>query len=265
MLAMNVIPDCRRRRTSACALTFALLLTLCAPLAAEPVPGWSRAKFDYVAQRQDLRQVLRDFARAMRVQLDLADDVAGSVTGRFDMAPPVLLDMLGSFHQFVWHYDGAVLYIGSSKPGAQKMRLRARPADDVASAAASNAAATATATAAAPATATATATAAVAAAAPSSAPAAAAAPLPKPLPSWTVKLEDGTLSKTFGRWAAEAGWQLLWELPVDFRIDANTRVEGDFEQAVTAVADSLAGAETPMQVVLYRGNHVIRVTSKGNP
>jgi len=257
MLAMNVIPDCRRR-TSACALTFALLLTLCAPLAAEPVPGWSRAKFDYVAQRQDLRQVLRDFARAMRVQLDLGDDVAGSVTGRFDMAPPVLLDMLGSFHQFVWHYDGAVLYVGSSKPGAQKMRLRARPADDVARAAASipaAAAATATAPATAPAT---TAPAAVAAAA-------AAAPLPKPAPSWTVKLEDGTLSKTFGRWAAEAGWQLLWELPVDFRIDANTRVEGDFEQAVTAVADSLAGAETPMQVVLYRGNHVIRVTSKGNP
>jgi len=260
MLAMNVIPDCRRR-TSACALTFALLLTLCAPLAAEPVPGWSRAKFDYVAQRQDLRQVLRDFARAMRVQLDLGDDVAGSVTGRFDMAPPVLLDMLGSFHQFVWHYDGAVLYVGSSKPGAQKMRLRARQADDVARAAASIPA-----TAPAPSIAATPAPAAIATAAvPASAPAAAAAPLPKPAPSWTVKLEDGTLSKTFGRWAAEAGWQLLWELPVDFRIDANTRVEGDFEQAVTAVADSLAGAETPMQVVLYRGNHVIRVTSKGNP
>lgn len=228
MPALNVPSDRRSLRTVACTLLLALSL----PLAAAPAPVWQRAKFDYVAQRQDLRQVLRDFARAMRVQLDLADEVEGSVTGSFDMAPPVLLDMLGSFHQFVWHYDGAVLYVSSSKPGAPKMRLRPRPAE------------------------------AAQAAAPTASPAAAA---PRPVPSWLVKLEDGTLSKTFARWARDAGWQLLWEMPVDFRIDANTRVEGEFEQAVTAVADSLAGAETPMQVVLYRGNHVIRVTSKGNP
>ncbi len=229
MPAQNVPSDRRCLRAVACAL----LLALSMPLTAAPAPTWQRAKFDYVAQRQDLRQVLRDFARAMRVQLDLADEVEGSVTGSFDMAPGVLLDMLGSFHQFVWHYDGAVLYISSSKPGAPKMRLRPKPAE-------------------------------VAQAATAAAPATATAATPKPVPSWTVKLEDGTLSKTFARWAREAGWQLLWEMPVDFRIDANTRVEGEFEQAVTAVADSLAGAETPMQVVLYRGNHVIRVTSKGN-
>lgn len=242
MPAMNAFFDRHRLRMFA----GAALLALCAPLAAAaqpataastaPAPAWQRAKFGYVAQRQDLRQVLRDFARAMRVQLDLADEVMGSVTGSFDMAPPVLLDMLGSFHQFVWHYDGAVLYVSSSRPGAPKMRLRATPAATVAAASA------------------------VA----SPAAAAAAAPAPKPAPSWAVKLEDGTLSKTFARWARDAGWQLLWEMPVDFRIDANTRVEGEFEQAVTAVAESLAGAETPMQVVLYRGNHVIRVTSKGN-
>lgn len=229
MPALNAFIDRRRR-----ALAAALLLALSAPLAAAqtPAPAWPRAKFDYVAQRQDLRQVLRDFARAMRVELDLADEVEGSVTGRFEMAPPVLLDMLGSFHHFVWHFDGAVLYVASSKPGAPKMRIR-----------------TAAATAPAPAAGAATPPGAT----------------PKPTPSWIVKLEDGTLSKTFARWAAEAGWQLLWELPVDYRIDANTRVEGEFEQAVTAVADSLAGAETPMQIVLYRGNHVIRVTKKEQP
>lgn len=245
MLAKKVFHHCRHGRTWA----FVLLLAASPPLLATATPAWPRAKFDYVAQRQDLRQVLRDFARAMRVQLDLADEVEGSVTGRFDMAPPVLLDMLGSFHQFVWHFDGAVLYVGSSRPGAPKLRLRPRPETELATAAATGVSTGVAAG--------------VAADGAKSTMAAAAAPAAVK-PSWVVKLEDGTLSKTFARWAHDAGWQLLWELPVDFRIDANTRVEGDFEQAVTAVADSLAGAETPMQVVLYRGNHVIRVTSKAS-
>lgn len=235
MLAKNVfhLPCCSR------AFALALLLGMSAPLAA--APEWSRPKFDYVAQRQDLRQVLRDFARAMRVELDLGDEVQGRVTGRFDMAPPVLLDMLGSFHQFVWHFDGQVLYVSSSKPGAPKIRLRPPPTPAATQAVAGGA---------------------VVAGAPATAPA--SPPAPAPAPTWTVKLEDGTLSRTFARWAADAGWQLLWEMPVDFRIDANTRVEGDFEQAVTAVADSMAGADTPMQVVLYHGNRVIRVISKGD-
>lgn len=230
----------RSCRTLMLALSLSLAPGLAAPAWADP--AWPRAKFDYVAQRQDLRQVLRDFARAMQVQLELADDVEGSVTGRFDMAPPVLLDMLGSFHQFIWHFDGAVLYVSSSKNGAAKMRVRTAAAAKPAAAPA-----------AAPTAATATTTAPV------------SAPPPPPARVWQVRLEDATLSTTFARWAKEAGWQLLWELPVDFRVDAGTQVEGEFEHAVTTVANSLAGAATPMQVVLYRGNHVIRVTSKETP
>lgn len=257
MLAKKVFHH--RRRGWTCA--FALLLATCAPLPASATltatpPDWPRAKFDYVAQRQDLRQVLRDFARAMRIDLDLADDVEGKVTGRFDMAPPVLLDMLGSFHQFVWHFDGAVLYVGSSKPGAPKLRLRPQP--DAGRASAAESARTAPAAGVAAAGDKASASAVHSA---SVSPGQSASAGVKP--SWVVKLEDGTLSKTFARWAHDAGWQLLWEMPVDFRIDANTRLEGEFEQAVTTVADSLADADSPMQVVLYRGNHVIRVTSQG--
>ena len=221
----------------------------CQPAAAEA--AWPKAKFDYVAQKQDLRQVLRDFAGDMRVQLDLADEVEGRVTGKFDMPPPVLLDLLGSYHHFNWYFDGAVLYVGSSKPGAPKMRMRSKVADVA-----------------------------------TPAPPVVITPVPPPGPgterylqsaagtavpavptarSWDIKLEDATLSATLTRWAVDAGWQLLWEMPVDFQVDASSQVEGSFEQAVGTVATSLASAPTPMQVIFYRGNRVVRIVAKGTP
>jgi hypothetical protein len=211
--------------------------------------AWPKAKFDYVAQKQDLRQVLRDFASNMRVQLDLADEVEGSVTGKFDMPPPVLLDLLGSYHHFNWYFDGAVLYVGSSKPGAPKMRMRSKAPD---------------------------APPVVITPAPPPGPVterylqaatvAAVAPIPAPSArSWDIRLEDGTLSATLTRWAVDEGWQLLWEMPVDFQVDASSQVDGSFEQAVGVVATSLATAPTPMQVIFYRGNHVVRIVAKGTP
>lgn len=221
-------------------------LLACAVLAVAPAmaqASWPKDKFDYVAQKQDLRQVLRDFASDMHVQLDLADDIDGRVTGKFDMPPPVLLDLLGAYHHFVWYFDGSVLYVGSSKPGAPKIRLRSKTAD-----------------ASPPVT-------------PPPGPATerylqtppvAAAPPPPPAAHWDIRLEDGTLSATLTRWAGDAGWQLLWEMPVDFQVDASSEVEGTFEQAVGMVATSLGSAKTPMQVVFYRGNHVVRIVAKGN-
>ena len=213
------------------------------PAHAQAQAAWPKAKFDYVAQKQDLRQVLRDFAANMRVQLDLADEVEGSVTGKFDMPPPVLLDLLGSYHHFNWYFDGAVLYVGSSKPGAPKMRMRSKVPD------------------AAPLVIT-----------PPAPPGPvterylqAAATVIPPARSWAIKIEDGTLSATLTRWAVDAGWQLLWEMPVDFQVDASSQVDGSFEHAVGMVATSLASAPTPMQVVFYRGNHVVRIVAKGTP
>ena len=91
-------------------------------------------------------------------------------------------------------------------------------------------------------------------------PAAPAAPT-----SWDVRLADRTLSMTFARWAGMAGWQLIWELPLDYVIDASTQIGGSFEEAVEAVANSMTSAETPMQVIFYKGNKVLRIVSKVSP
>jgi hypothetical protein len=80
---------------------------------------------------------------------------------------------------------------------------------------------------------------------------------------WDIVIADRTLNAALARWAAAAGWQLLWELPVDYAVQAQTTVPGKFEDAVTIVVNSMEGAEIPMKAVFYSGNKVLRIMSKG--
>ena len=82
-------------------------------------------------------------------------------------------------------------------------------------------------------------------------------------PLWEISLADKTLNSALARWTTQAGWQLLWELPVDYSVEANTTLTGSFEQAVEKVAKSMESAEIPMKAIFYKGNKVLRITAKG--
>ncbi|KVM86792.1 toxin co-regulated pilus biosynthesis Q family protein [Burkholderia stagnalis] len=97
-------------------------------------------------------------------------------------------------------------------------------------------------------------------------PAAAARPVPAPvanLPTWDVRASDGTIRGVLSRWARTAGWQLVWDAPVDFSIDAQATLRGSFEDALQALVASLGRTSTPIQAILYQGNHVLRVVAQG--
>ncbi|RQQ35928.1 toxin co-regulated pilus biosynthesis Q family protein [Burkholderia stagnalis] len=97
-------------------------------------------------------------------------------------------------------------------------------------------------------------------------PAAAARPVPPPvanLPTWDVRASDGTIRGVLSRWARTAGWQLVWDAPVDFSIDAQATLRGSFEDALQALVASLGRTSTPIQAILYQGNHVLRVVAQG--
>ena len=109
---------------------------------------------------------------------------------------------------------------------------------------------------------------------PTAAPAPAAAPVSAPVTTapdntvpaagmWEIVPADKTLNTALARWAATAGWQLLWELPVDYAVDARTSVPGTFEEAVGMVAESMETAEIPMKAIFYEGNRVLRIVAKG--
>lgn len=82
-------------------------------------------------------------------------------------------------------------------------------------------------------------------------------------PTWRMEATDGTLKGALQRWSQAAGWQLVWELPVDFAVEARAQVPGAFEDAVAAVMRSMEQSEMPMKAVFYRGNKVLRVIAKG--
>lgn len=101
-------------------------------------------------------------------------------------------------------------------------------------------------------------------AAPPAAPAAAAAPAGLPVQSWEVIPSDKTLHTALARWAAAAGWQLVWELPVDYAVSVRTEIRGTFAEAVGMVTKSMETAEIPMKAIFYDGNRVLRIVAKGS-
>lgn len=89
------------------------------------------------------------------------------------------------------------------------------------------------------------------------------APPSEPIRTWHLSLSDHTVKTVLTRWAKEDGWQLVWDVPIDFGVDADAAVTGTFEQALEAVVEALKKSDTPIQAVLYRGNKVLRIVAKG--
>lgn len=81
--------------------------------------------------------------------------------------------------------------------------------------------------------------------------------------TWSIKALDRTLNAALQRWAYSAGWQLLWEAPIDYAVEADTNISGSFEQAVETVTQSMSTAEIPLKAIFYQGNRVLRIVAKG--
>jgi len=91
-------------------------------------------------------------------------------------------------------------------------------------------------------------------------PSAVAKPLEVP---WVVLPSDVTLRRALVKWAARAGWQLVWEASVDVPISVNASFSGDFRTAVKGLFQSLSAADVNLIGMMYAGNRVLRVTESG--
>jgi hypothetical protein len=76
--------------------------------------------------------------------------------------------------------------------------------------------------------------------------------------SWDIKSDDLAINPTIRRWAKIAGWQVSWEIPVDYPVTLTDKFVGTFESAVARVVTAYEGSDYPPKVCFY-DNKVVRV------
>lgn len=77
---------------------------------------------------------------------------------------------------------------------------------------------------------------------------------------WAV-MSGSELRSTLEGWSRVAGWTLVWDSPIDYRLRASARFEGSFEEAIARFVDAVHQTNPELRVTLYRGNRVIHVES----
>ena len=72
-------------------------------------------------------------------------------------------------------------------------------------------------------------------------------------------MSGSDLKSTLDGWSRAAGWTLVWDSPVNYRLRASARFAGDFETAVASLVDTIHRSSPEVLVTLYRGNRVVHV------
>jgi type III secretion protein C len=95
-----------------CALLAAAALCGVAAPAMAAEPAWSSKKIVFAAiEPKDLRVFLREFAAQQGVGIFIDPEVKGELTGRYELAPRNMLELLARTFGLIWYYDGRILYI----------------------------------------------------------------------------------------------------------------------------------------------------------
>ena len=76
--------------------------------------------------------------------------------------------------------------------------------------------------------------------------------------AWAV-LAGGDLRATLEAWAQGAGWTVVWDSPLNYRLRASARYGGGFEEAVRGLVDAIHLSNPELRVTLYLGNRVLHV------
>lgn len=88
--------------------------------------------------------------------------------------------------------------------------------------------------------------------------------LAEPLPLWML-----TAGKSIGHelkaWGDKAGWKVIWNLPTDWTIPANTTYEGEFSTAAAKVIETLASNGALVRSQFYEGNKTMVINGPGVP
>jgi hypothetical protein len=83
-------------------------------------------------------------------------------------------------------------------------------------------------------------------------------PMVRTARGWAA-MSGSDLKATLDGWSRAAGWTLVWDSPVNYRLRASAQFAGDFETAVASLVDTIHRSSPEVLVTLYRGNRVVHV------
>jgi len=72
---------------------------------------WRTPMFSYVAQDKPLKDFIREFAASQGVTVLVSKEIEGTISGKFNLTPASMLELVATAHGLVWFFDGNVLFI----------------------------------------------------------------------------------------------------------------------------------------------------------
>lgn len=97
------------------------------------------------------------------------------------------------------------------------------------------------------------------------------APVPKPpvekplaiiLPTWEMTVGH-TVGQDLQAWGVTAGWKVMWNLPRDWAVPADSHFVGDFPSVASEVIETLAANGALIHAQFFSGNKILVVSGPG--
>lgn len=79
--------------------------------------------------------------------------------------------------------------------------------------------------------------------------------------AWVI-MAGASLKSTLDGWARVAGWTVIWDSPVDYRVRASATFKNGFERASSDLIDSIYIGNPELQATFHRGNKVLHITNQ---
>lgn len=79
---------------------------------------------------------------------------------------------------------------------------------------------------------------------------------------WTMTAGH-TVGHELQAWGEKAGWKVIWNMPKDWAVPANSTFKGDFKTAATEVIKTLTANGALLRAQFYDGNKTLVIVSPG--
>lgn len=78
---------------------------------------------------------------------------------------------------------------------------------------------------------------------------------------WVV-MAGTSLKSTLEGWSRVAGWALIWDSPIDYRMRASATFTGSYEQGASQLIDSIYEGNPELIATFHRGNRVLHIENQ---